>query len=136
MPKTKSTVYFTKITTSKTGIYLKFWERKNSRMSSYLLARLLAWYWQRNFPREFTENSFVIFEQSSRVILLTLYWRLYFFPWIPVNPLNESVKGFLSNLRGVNMTQFCSILVSFGNMHSVFLFTSLDIRASENLSAS
>ena len=136
MPKTKSTVYFTKITTSKTGIYLKFWKRKNSRMSSYLLARLLVWYWQRNFPREFTENSFVIFEQSRRVILLTLYCRLYFFPWIPVNPLNESVKDFLSNLRGVNMIQFRSILVSFGNMYSVFLFTSLDIRASENLSVS
>ena len=132
MPKTKSTVYFTKIKTSKTGKYLKFWERKNSRLSGCLLARLLTWYWQRNFPREFTENCFAIFEQSNRVILLTLYCRLYFFPWIPVNPLNGSAKDFLSNLRGVNMIQFRSISVSFGNMYFLFLFPSLNVRASEN----
>ena len=92
-------------------------------------------YWQRNFPREFTENCFAVFDQSSRVILLTWYCRLYFFPWIPRGyPLNGSVKDFLSNHRGVNIIQFRSISVSFGSMY-FFLFQSLDVRASENFSA-
>ena len=131
MPKTKSKVYFTKITTQKQGKYLKFWERKTPCRA---LACLLAWYWQINFLREFTENCFTFFDQSSSVILLTWYCRLYFFPWIPHGyPLNGSVKDFLSNRREVNIIQFRSILVSFG---SIFLFQSLDVRALENLSAS
>ena len=109
--------------------------KKGSRPSACLPARLLAWYWQRNFPREFTENCFAVFDQSSRVILLTWYCRLYFFPWIPRGyPLNGSVKDFLSNHRGVNIIQFRSISVSFSSMY-FFLFQSL-VRASENLSAS
>ena len=85
----------------------------DSRPGACLPARLLAWYWQ-NFPREFTENCFTVFDQSSRVILLTWYCRLYFFPWIPRgDPLNGSVKDFLSYCRGVNIIQFCSISVSF-----------------------
>ena len=86
-------------------------------------ARLLTWYWQRNFPREFTENYFAVFDQSSHVILLRWYCRLYFFPWIPRgDPLNGSVKDFLSYHRGVTIIQFCSISVSFGSMYFFCLF--------------
>ena len=37
---------------------------------------------------------------------------------------------------GVNIIQFCSISVSFGDSMHFFLFQSLDVRVSENLSAS
>ena len=58
----------------------------------------------RNFPRKFTENCFVVFDQSIDVMLLTWFCRLYFFPWIPRgDPLNRSVKDFLSYRRGVNI---------------------------------
>ena len=97
------------------------------------LACLLAWYWQINFPHEFTENCFAVFDQSSHIILLMWYCQLYFFSWIPHGcPLNASAKDFLSNHKGVNIIQFCSILVSFGSMY-FFLFQSLDVRASGNL---
>ena len=83
-----------------------------------MLAYLLAWHWQRNFPGEFTKNCFVVFDQSSHIILLTWYCRLYIFPWIPRGyPLNGSVKDFLSNRRGVNIIQFGSISVSFDSMY-------------------
>ena len=96
--------------------------------------RLIPVYWQINFPCEFTENCFAIFDQSSLVILFTWYCRLYFFPWIPPGDLlNGSVKDFSSCLRGVNIIQFRSISVSFGSMY-FFLFQSLDVRASEKLS--
>ena len=133
MFKTKSTAYSTKTTTLKAGKYLKISDKGKLEAKCFCL---LARYWQRNFPREFTENCFAVFDQSSRVILLTWYCRLYFFPWIPRGyPLNGSVKDFLSNRRGVNIIQFRSISVSFGSMY-FFLFQSLDVRASENLSAS
>ena len=134
LPKTKSTVHFTKITTWKDGKHLKFWERKAAGRVLACLALLLALYWQINFLCEFTENCFAVFDQSSHIILLTWYCRLYFFPWIPCgDPLNGSVKDFLSYRRGVNIIQFRSISVSFGSMY-FFLFQSLDVRASENLS--
>ena len=83
MPKTKSTVYFTKITTWKAGKNLKFWERMTPGWS--LAKKSSVWvYWK----------LFVVFYQSSCVILLTWYCQLYFSPWIPHGyPLNGSVKS-------------------------------------------
>ena len=129
MPKTKSTVYFTKITTLKTGKYLKFSERKTPGQVLACLLACLPW-----VSHEFTKNVFAIFDQSSPIILLLWYCRLYSSPWIPLGyPLNGSVKDFLSNHRGVNIIQFCSNSVSL----AVFfiLFQSLGVRAWENLSA-
>ena len=92
--------------------------KKGSRPSVCLPARLLAWYWHRNFPRDFTEDCFSVFDQSSRVILLSWYCQRSFFPWIPRgDPLNGSVKEFLSYRRGVKIIQFRSISVSFGSMY-------------------
>ena len=114
----------------------KILRKENCRASACLPARLLAWYWQRNFPREFAENCFVVFDQSSRIILLTCYCRLYFFPWIPRGyPLDGSVEDCWWNHRGVNIIQLRSISVSCGSMY-FFLFQSFDVRASKNLSAS
>ena len=113
----KSTVYFTKITTSKVGKYLKFYKTPGRA-----LACLLAWYWQINFLCEFTENCFPVFDQSGRVILLTWYCWLHFFRWIACGYLvNGSVKYFLSNRRGVNIIHICSILGSFGSVY-IFYF--------------
>ena len=115
LPKRKGKYISLTKQVKKNGKYLKFWERKAPGRA---LACLLAWYWQRNFLCEFTENCFAVFDQSSRVILLTWYCRLYFFPWIPRgDPLNGSVKDFLSYCRGVNIIQFCSISVSFSSMY-------------------
>ena len=114
----------------------KILRNENSRPGTCLPARLLAWHWQRNPPREFTENCFAVFDPSSCVIFLTWYCWLYFFTWIPRGySLNGSVKYFLSNHRGMNIIQFHFFLVTFGSMY-FFLFQSLDVRASENLSAS
>ena len=44
----KSTGCSTKITTYKAGKYVKIWERKTR---GYVLAHLLAWYWQRSDQR-------------------------------------------------------------------------------------
>ena len=92
-----------------------------------MLACLLAWYWQRNYPCEFAENWFVNFDQSSHVIFHTWYCQLYFFLWIQCGyPVNGSVKDFFLNHRGVNIIQFCSISVNFGSIY-IFLFQSLDV---------
>ena len=64
------------------------------------------------------------------------YCRLYFFLWIPHGyPLNRSVKDFLSSHGG---GEYNSILLHFGKLQQCvfFLCQSLDVRASENLSAS
>ena len=104
----------------------KILRKKGFRLTACLPASLLAWYWQRHFLHEFTENCFAVFDQSSLVIMLTLYYRLYFFLWIPRgNPLNGSDKDFLSYRRGVNMIQFRSILVSFSSMFFFFFISKL-----------
>ena len=92
-------------------------------------------YWQRNFPREFTENCFAVFDQSSHVILLTWYCWLYSFPRISHgSPLDGSVEDFWKKKKiGENIIQFHSISVSFGSMY-FFLFHSLDVRALEEFS--
>ena len=78
-----------------------------------MLACLLAWYWQRNFPCEFTENCFVIFDQSSSIILLMLYCQLYCILWIPCGyPLDGSVEDFWQNQGGL---QKIFLLVRFFN---------------------
>ena len=63
----------------KAGQYVKIWKRKTR---GQVLACLLTWYWQRNFLREFTEDCFAVFDQSSRVILPMWYCQLCFFLWI------------------------------------------------------
>ena len=91
---------------------------------------------QRNFPREFTEKSFAIFDQSSCAILLTWYCWLYFFLGISCGyPSDGSLKIFDKTLEGVNIIQFRPVPVTFGSMH-FFFFQSLDVKASENLSRS
>ena len=45
----------------------------------HLLTRLLASCQLRNFPREFTEKCFAVFDQSSHAIYLAWYWPLLFF---------------------------------------------------------
>ena len=71
----KSTTYFAEITTQKAEKYL----REETRIH-YLLAHLLASSELRNFPCEFTENCFAIFDQSSHAIYLMWHRPLLFFP--------------------------------------------------------
>ena len=68
----KSTTYIIEITTQKNEKYL-------SEGEIHLLACLLVSCQLRNFPHEFTEKCFAVFDQSSCVIYLTWYWLLLFF---------------------------------------------------------
>ena len=69
----KITEYSIKLTTWKAGKNLKIWVRKTR---AQLLACLFAWYQQRNFLCEFTENCFAVFDQSSHRISFTWYCLL------------------------------------------------------------
>ena len=62
----------------KTGKYIKIWERKTR---GQVPACLLAWYWQKNFPREFTENCFAIFDQSTGLRQTWKTWKKQCFLW-------------------------------------------------------
>ena len=73
----KSTIYFTEITNQKAEKYLS---RRRKLESTCLLASLLAPFQLRNFPCEFTENCFTVFNQSSHAIYLTWYRSLLIFP--------------------------------------------------------
>ena len=70
----KSTTYFVGITNQKAEKYLS---ERGKLESTCLLACLPQ---LRNFPCEFTENCFAVFDQSSHVIYLTWYRSLLFFP--------------------------------------------------------
>ena len=76
LPKMRSTRYFAEITNKKAENYLP----ETGKTRIHLLAHLLASCQLRNFPREFTENIFAVFDQSSRLIYLTWYRSLLFFP--------------------------------------------------------
>ena len=71
----KSATYIVEITTQKNEKYLS--EGRNPLACSP--ARLLTSFQLRNFPHEFTEKCFGIFDQSSHAIYLTWYWLLLFF---------------------------------------------------------
>ena len=71
----KSTTYIVEITNQKNEKYLS--EGRNPL--ACLSPRLLVSCQLRNFPREFTEKCFAIFDQSSCVIYLTSYRSLLFF---------------------------------------------------------
>ena len=71
----KSTAYIVEITNQKYEKYLS--EGRNPL--SFLPPRLLASCQLRNFPREFTEKCFAVFDQSSCAIYLTWYRPLLFF---------------------------------------------------------
>ena len=62
----KSTTYIAEITNQKNEKYL-------SKGRNSLVACLLAPCQLRNFPREFTEKCFAVFDQSSCAIYLTWY---------------------------------------------------------------
>ena len=69
----KSTTYFTELTNQKAEKYLS--RRKKIESTCLLASCQLS-----DFPREFTENCFAVFDQSSRTIYLTWYRSLLFFP--------------------------------------------------------
>ena len=71
----KSTTYIVEIPNQKNEKYLSM--RRNPVACSP--SRLLALCQLRNFPREFTEKCFAVFDQSSCAIYLTWYRRLLFF---------------------------------------------------------
>ena len=71
----KSTTYFAEITNQKAEKYLS--ERGKLESTCLLAGRLCQ---LRNFPCEFTENCFAVFDQSSRVIYLMWYRSLLLFP--------------------------------------------------------
>ena len=71
----KSTTYFAEITNWKAEKYLSEWKTR-----IHLLARLLTLCQLRNFPSEFTENYFAVFDQSRCSIYLTWHRSLLFFP--------------------------------------------------------
>ena len=71
----KSTTYIVEITNQKNEKYLS--EGRNPL--ACWPPRLLASCQLRNFPREFTEKCFPVFDQSSCAIYLTWYRPLLFF---------------------------------------------------------
>ena len=84
---------------------------------------------------ELTENCFAVFDQSSHAVLLTWYCQLYFFPWISHGySIDGSWKIFDKTIWG----EHNSILLHFCKLrkHIFFLFQSLDVWVSENLSDS
>ena len=120
----KSTTYFAEITTKKIW-KVSVWERK---IRIHLLARLLASCQLRIFPREFTENYFAVFNQSSCAIFLRWYRPLLFFPgFTAINPFmvwfqdSSQIKGrgtFLClalsvNVFGRNIFFFFYIFIYF-----------------------
>ena len=70
----KSTTYIAEITNQKNEKYLS-----EGRNPLACLPHLLALCQLRNFPREFTEKCFAVFDQSSCTIYLTWYRPLLFF---------------------------------------------------------
>ena len=70
----KSTTCIVEITTQKKEKYLS--EGRNP--PAYSSVHLLTLCQLRNFPREFTENCFAVFDESSHMIYLTWYWSLLF----------------------------------------------------------
>ena len=71
LPKIKSTTCIIEITSQENEKYL--------RGEIHLLACLLTLWHLRNFPCEFTEKCFAVFDQSSHAIYLTWYRLLLFF---------------------------------------------------------
>ena len=79
----ESTGYSIKVTTKKTGKYLKLWERKTrGHVFAHLLTCLSET--EKEIYRKFTENCFATFDQSSHVVLIT--WYCY--------PLDGSMEDF------------------------------------------
>ena len=70
----KITTYIAEITNQKNEKYLS-----EGRNPLACLPHLLALCQLRNFPREFTEKCFAVFDQSSCTIYLTWYRPLLFF---------------------------------------------------------
>ena len=66
----KSTTFIVEITNQKNEKYLSWGEKPTCLLASCLL---------RNFPQEFTEKCFAVFDQSSCVIYLTWYRPVLFF---------------------------------------------------------
>ena len=71
----KSTTYIVEITNQKNEKYLS----KGRNPFACLPPCLLVSCQLRNFPREFTEKCFAVFDQSSHAIYLTWYRPLLFF---------------------------------------------------------
>ena len=71
----KSTTYIAEITNQKNEKYLSEGRNPLACLPPCLLASCQL----RNFPCEFTEKCFVVFDQSSCVIYLTWYRPLLFF---------------------------------------------------------
>ena len=105
----KSTTYIVEITNQKNEKYLS--EGRNPL--ACLPPRLLASCQLRNFPLEFTEKCFAVFDQSNCSIYLTWYRHLLFFwefssiipLWYDFNILVKSRGGgtFLSLASSVNV---------------------------------
>ena len=71
----KSTTYIAEITNQKNEKYLS--ERRDPL--ACLPPRLPTLFQLRNFPCEFSEKCFAVFNQSSCTIYLMWYWLLLFF---------------------------------------------------------
>ena len=71
----KSTTYIVEVTTQKNEKYLSEWRNPLACSSACLLALCQL----RNFPCDFTEKCFAVFDQSSHTIYLTWYQLLLFF---------------------------------------------------------
>ena len=70
----KSATYFAEITIQKAEKFL--FER--GKLESTCLPTCSAWCQLRNFPREFTEKCFAVFDQSSGTIISQGIGRSYF----------------------------------------------------------
>ena len=80
-----------------TGYYTK---SEKGKLDSQVIACLLAWYWQRNFPCKFTENCFFLLIKLYNVNLAHVLYCMgcclpHVFLGIPHDyPLNGSVEDF------------------------------------------
>ena len=71
----KSTTYIVEITNQKNEKYLPEGRNPLACLPRHLLVSCQL----RNFPCEFTEKCFAVFDQSSHAIYLMWYWSLLFF---------------------------------------------------------
>ena len=128
----KSTTYIPEITTQKNERHLL------GGRNACLLVLLLASYQLRNFPREFTEKCFAVFDQSSHAIYLTcavaetchmisflilLFWLFSFVIFV----LMFSLFHFVHFVFVLILFWFCFHFVHFNYLIFLIVFSSIII---------
>ena len=111
----KSTRYSTKITIEKAEKYLKIWQRKTIGQVLARVLALLAWYWQRSFLRELTENLW------TRLLETYAYCKVTKYDFSNLNKLNHKILVILFILKlyaRINVYKLVKTVLPFFNQSS------------------